>query len=125
MSRSRKMIDEHRRLKAMVEWLKQDAHAMLAPVVRDGLIDYLAEEYLTTVGTLDSRVILKKGWKGFEDMTDFELVDIWMASFDGTYADNELPNLEFAEEIEIAIIEKIQKITDSILFPHGHGKKDH
>jgi hypothetical protein len=85
--------------------------------VRARLITELVQWYLDNCGALDTKDVLRKGWKGFEYMDDMELIEDWLETLQldsQSYSNEEFELMECAEDIETAIDLKL-KLAKNIL----------
>ena len=84
---------------------------------RAELVTELVSWYVTKCGPLDTADVLRKGWKGFEDMDDLELITDWFETLIADQVINsnqQLDAVKCAKVIESAIELKL-KLAKSIL----------
>jgi hypothetical protein len=83
--------------------------------VRVDLINELVNWYVKNCGNLDTKDILRKGWKGFESMDDIELIEDWLETLQletKSYTDKQFSIIDCATQIESALNLKLKLAKD-------------
>lgn len=109
MSRCQQVIENYTLIHAVLESINHKDCRILQEDVRASLIDKLVKWYVDNCGPLNTPEVLQKGWKGFEDMDDLELIGDWIEIIkQKLLSDQELLADSLARDLESALDLKVK-----------------